>query len=552
MNTLNKKALIYCRVSSKKQELEGSGLSSQEKRCREYASVQGYEVEAVFHDSFSGAGDFMKRPAMNRLLCYVDEHPQNNYVVIFDDLKRFARDLKFHWELRAEFQSRNLIPHCLNFTFEETPEGAFIETIIAAQGELERQQIKRQTLQKMKARLQRGIYCIPKPPYGYKYEKSKLYGGKILIKNKKEADIISQAFTNFVIGKLYYIKDVMDFINKHPLNNKRKLNIDTIKRMLTNIVYTGYIEYVKWNIPLTKGIHEPIISLKLFEEIKQKLSGKIPQRTRKDMRSDFPLRGYVNCIYCHHPLTASWSTSSTKNKHPYYRCNDKFCIIKGKSIPQTELHKYYKAYIEKLTPKDDIILKAKSEILLEAIYREKNKMIIVENQKKEIAAIDLQITSLVEHIITDPKNALIKVYENEIKKLENKKLILEESINKNADTKVKLLELMMEKGFKTFANPYSTWVNGNYKKQKIVQTMLFNTNLEYGRKEYFGTNNKSYILRLFDEIKHDSEKKSGYVPSSSFSWNENAKSSLLKTHWDEIIKEIKRNYSFVEELNNSD
>jgi hypothetical protein len=32
----------------------------------------------------------------------------------------------------------NATVECLNFKFEDTPEGKFIETIIAAQGELER------------------------------------------------------------------------------------------------------------------------------------------------------------------------------------------------------------------------------------------------------------------------------------------------------------------------------------------------------------------------------------------------------------------------------
>ena len=42
------KAVIYCRVSSTRQRLEGSGLESQEHRCREYAESKGYDVAAVF------------------------------------------------------------------------------------------------------------------------------------------------------------------------------------------------------------------------------------------------------------------------------------------------------------------------------------------------------------------------------------------------------------------------------------------------------------------------------------------------------------------------
>ncbi|MCD1628104.1 recombinase family protein [Seohaeicola saemankumensis] len=43
-------ALIYCRVSDRKQKTHGSGLESQEQRCRKYASERGYDVEMVFPD----------------------------------------------------------------------------------------------------------------------------------------------------------------------------------------------------------------------------------------------------------------------------------------------------------------------------------------------------------------------------------------------------------------------------------------------------------------------------------------------------------------------
>ena len=82
------RALIYCRVSSDRQATEGHGLDGQEQRCREYASRQGYVVEKVFRDSFSGGGDFMNRPAMSQLIEYLDKNPSIRFAVIFDDLKR--------------------------------------------------------------------------------------------------------------------------------------------------------------------------------------------------------------------------------------------------------------------------------------------------------------------------------------------------------------------------------------------------------------------------------------------------------------------------------
>lgn len=73
---------------------------SQEHRCREYAVARGYQVEAVFHDDVSGGGDFMKRPGMVTMLNFLDAESHDGYVVIFDDLKRFARDTIFHLKLR--------------------------------------------------------------------------------------------------------------------------------------------------------------------------------------------------------------------------------------------------------------------------------------------------------------------------------------------------------------------------------------------------------------------------------------------------------------------
>jgi site-specific DNA recombinase len=159
-----KEAVIYCRVSSKSQ-LRGSGLDSQEHRCREYAKQRGYEVVAVFPDDVSGGGDFMKRKGMVALLNFLDENPFKNYVVVFDDLKRYARDVEFHLKLKREMEMRGAMRDCLNFRFEDTPESKFVETVLAAQGELEREQNRRQVLQKMKARVEQG-YWVKKAPRG--------------------------------------------------------------------------------------------------------------------------------------------------------------------------------------------------------------------------------------------------------------------------------------------------------------------------------------------------------------------------------------------------
>ena len=149
------KAIIFCRVSSKKQVKEGNGLDGQEHRCREYAASLGVEVEDVFRDEGISGGLF-DRPAIKALLKYLDAHWEQKYVVIFDDLKRFARDVEVHLRLKSELNVREARLKCLNYNFDDSAEGEFVETIFAAQNQLERKQNRRQVCQKMKARMERG------------------------------------------------------------------------------------------------------------------------------------------------------------------------------------------------------------------------------------------------------------------------------------------------------------------------------------------------------------------------------------------------------------
>jgi len=43
----------------------------------------------------------VKRPGMVALLAYLDARAPERYVVIFDDLKRYARDVEFHLNYAA-------------------------------------------------------------------------------------------------------------------------------------------------------------------------------------------------------------------------------------------------------------------------------------------------------------------------------------------------------------------------------------------------------------------------------------------------------------------
>ena len=127
---------MSARVSDPRQKTHGHGLESQEHRCRAYAEQNGHTVAAVFRDDIAGGGDFEKRPGLGALFSFLDTQKGIRYIVIFDDLKRFARETEFHLKLRRTLSERGVDVGSPNFRFGNTAEDRFVETVMAAQGEL--------------------------------------------------------------------------------------------------------------------------------------------------------------------------------------------------------------------------------------------------------------------------------------------------------------------------------------------------------------------------------------------------------------------------------
>jgi hypothetical protein len=73
-------------------------------------------VEQVFADGASGGGDFMNRSALVSMSHYLDQHKQTPYI-IFDDLKRLAKDTQSHFRLRQALALRGSKVEGLNFKF---------------------------------------------------------------------------------------------------------------------------------------------------------------------------------------------------------------------------------------------------------------------------------------------------------------------------------------------------------------------------------------------------------------------------------------------------
>lgn len=343
-------------------------------------------------------------------------------------MKRFARDTEFHFKLRRAFQERGAKIECLNFNFEDTPEGKFMETIFAAQGELEREQNRRQVIQKMSARLQKG-YWVFQAPTGYRFTADRLHG-KIMVRKEPDAAIIQEALEGFASGRFQSPVEVKRFLETKPIFPSRHANGEIrhwqVSRLLTNVLYAGYLEVPNWNIGRVAAQHEALIDLRTYQRIQDRLEGRFLAPARKVVHNDFPLRGFVDCADCGHGITSCWSQGKYQ-KYPYYICQHRGCPSKGRSIPRDRFESEFEEILRDVQPAEGLFKVAS------AMFRDAWNARLV--QSKEIAnayaeqmtACERKIEHLVSRIVEAQSPTVVRAYEERIAALERENIWLQRS-----------------------------------------------------------------------------------------------------------------------------
>ncbi|GAB5471293.1 MAG: hypothetical protein Kilf2KO_43230 [Rhodospirillales bacterium] len=501
---MKQKAILYCRVSGKKQTVDGSGLDSQEYRCRQYADAKGYEVEDVFGDDVTGGGDFMKRPGMVALLRYLDERPGMNYVVIFDDLKRYARDVEFHLKLRRLMSERGATRECLNFNFEDSPEGKFNEIISAAAGELERLQMGRQNRQKSIARLEQGYAVLSQPPVGYRYEKS-AQGGKVLVRDEPHASVVQEALEGYATRRFESQVEVKRFLESHPQFPRGKegeIRQMFVVRMLRQKLYAGYVESTGWGVPVRQGNHEGLVSAETFERIQQRLDQGVYAQTRKDIKQDFPLRGAVCCGDCDTPLTAGWSKGKYK-KYPYYFCREKGCAQYGKSIARDKIEGRFADLLQSIEPKQGLVRAAALMFRDLWDHQAKHTENAARSLKQDIQSAESKVDQMVERIVDATNPRVIAAFEKRIDEMERQKLVLQEKMLQIGKPR-RTFDEMFELSMRFLSNPCKIWNSGRIEAQRLVLKLVFLEHLAYCRNEGFRTPKTAFPFNVLGGFSEES------------------------------------------------
>ena len=125
----------YCRVSSKKQLMEGNGLEVQEKEI-----LEKYKQAIIRSEQFTGAT--IERPLFQEII----DELQSGDTLVVTKLDRLARNTVEGIEIVQRLFEKNVSVHVLNVgLLENTSMGKFFLTTLLAVAEMERNTILERT-----------------------------------------------------------------------------------------------------------------------------------------------------------------------------------------------------------------------------------------------------------------------------------------------------------------------------------------------------------------------------------------------------------------------
>ena len=491
-------AIIYARVSSTKQTIEGDGLNSQITRCAEYADRKGYEVVHKFSDDMSGS--VLDRPGMKDMLAFLKRYKKaTRHVVIIDDISRLARDIETHLKLRSSISEAGGILESPSLEFGEDSDSRLVENLLAVVSQHQRQKNGEQVKNRMRARVLNGYYPF-RAPLGYRFETSK-GRGKVLVPHEPMASVVKECFEGFASGKYGAQCEIIRYLESlpyFPRDGRGLIRFERVREMFENPVYAGMVHAPVWGISMREGNHEGLVSFETFRRVKEKLNATPLAPTRKDVSKDFILRGFLQCSECGYHLTASWSKGRSK-KYPYYHCHNKTCSCRGKTTPRAKLESEVEAVLKTLAPKPNVVDAARE--MFKALWARKQAQVEVHATalKTKLAECEKQINGLLERVVDTDNTRIVKTYESKINALEEEKLLIAEKIKKQTKP-AKTFDESVRTAIEFLLNPIKPYLYGDETRKRMVLKLAFGAPLVYDRDSGLRTATPSMPFQVLQRV----------------------------------------------------
>ncbi|RKI23994.1 recombinase family protein [bacterium 1xD8-6] len=429
MNKERIKVYTYKRVSTAMQ-IDGYSLDAQRSRMKAYADFNDYEIVGEYEDAGKSGKSIEGRMQFRQMMEDVKSGKDNiSYVLVFK-LSRFGRnaaDVLSTLQVMQDF-GVNLI--CVEDRIDSSKDaGKLMISVLSAVAEIERENIRVQTMEGRIQKAREGKWNGGFAPYGYQ-----LVNGKLEI-NEEEAVAIRTIYDQYVntdIGS----NGISKYLENHGIRKIQRQNgknplfdAHLVRLILKNPVYCGKIAYGRRktekvhgtrneyhlveqeNFLLVDGLHEAIIPEDVWNAAQAKLIAQAKKYEHvnkgKNERTHL-LSGIVKCPICG---AGMYGNKSIKYKKDGTKYKDFFYYgCKHRGMQRGHKCDYRKQIREELL--DDaiaeVIVKLVSNPHFAAMMQEKI------NMKVDTTAIDQEITNYEKQLRQDYtiKSKLIEEIDN--------------------------------------------------------------------------------------------------------------------------------------------
>ena len=382
---MNRKAILYTRVSTDEQAIKGYSLNDQYEKLKAYCMIQGIEVVEHFKDDHSAKS--FDRPAFKKLVEFLKHNKNAADLLLFIKWDRFSRNAAESYEMLKMLKGFNVEAQATEQPLDlSIPESKLMLALYLASPEVENDRRSLNVIMGMRRAVKEGRWIV-KAPKGYENRRDEQ--NKPIIIPGSEARFVREAFELIATGD-YSQDNVRKRLNREGF----KCSKNNFSCMLRNPVYMGKIRLSasqNEDEAIIKGIHEPLIDEETFSIVQDIIEGrKVKKNTAKIHKAqpEFPLRGFLVCSRCGSKLTGSASRGHGGLYH-YYHCV-KGCKERHRA---SEVNGKFLRLLEEIKPHEDAIR------LYDAVLKD----MLSENEKgrKESAkTIDGEITKVQERIMS--------------------------------------------------------------------------------------------------------------------------------------------------------
>ena len=402
------KCYLYTRVSTSMQ-VDGYSLDAQRDKLRKYAAYEDMIVAGEYSDEGFSGKNIQGRQEFQRMLNDIQDGKDDvSYVLVFK-LSRFGRnaaDVLNSLQLMQDF-GVNLI--CVEDGIDSSKDaGKLMISVLSAVAEIERENIRTQTMAGREQKAREGKWNGGFAPYGYKLE-----NGNLVIA-EDEVEVIRVIYDRYIHTN-EGVAGVAKYLNRNGYTKKLRQNNtipgfsrDFVKNVLYNPVYMGKIAYGRRRtekkqgtrnemhvveqseFPVYEGQHEAIISEEdwYLAQEKRKINSFKREKVNNPDHAHI-LSGILKCPCCGKSMYGNIAKAHSKDKKTryYYYCKNTVtptgheCSFRL-NIEQTEINKFVAKVISAMVSNPQFI---------EAIQAKIGTAVDTEDMEKQIAVLQGQL-----------------------------------------------------------------------------------------------------------------------------------------------------------------